>query len=424
MRIVRAILVVLCLLFSAWVASAQILGATEISDPAAQKLQASHMAQLRAVASTVQDHKFPYPFYFSRVLDIEQKDAERGDQRSVRFDRYNGQLMLLMTGNYYVSFAGVQVDRNERVRKVMEEVVAPLLQAAVPQFDKDDSFEGYALEFAYRVREKVMGVPSEHAENVVFIFPRAAAQHFVAAQSEGQTQAAILDSQVFVNAEPFTLWVGKDKPTEEEIAKIRQARKQKEKEPEVARPAGDAPGPNATVSSGLINPARIPSRIILPGTLTDLKLKYADRIASMQREMAAQAHFVTYASPDFVGFHQAIYLQLPLATKLDAGITGSRYKMAAMGFDEHIARLIRPTLAFFQDSTDFDGLVFSTSIAAAGKENSTAVEYFFPIAAMKCYAQYDCSGQQLLDAGFILINGERATLNLQMAESEREVQKQ
>ena len=49
--------------------------------------------------------------------------------------------------------------------------------------------------------------------------------------------------------------------------------------------------------------------------------------------------------------------------------------------------------------TDFDGLVFSTSIAAAGKENSTAVEYFFPITAMKCYAQYDCSGQQLLDAG-------------------------
>jgi hypothetical protein len=414
-------------LFAVWMmflgsmVQGQILGAAEITDPAAQRFQASHITQLQAVARSVQEHKFPYPFYFSRVLDIEQKQMERADQRGIRFDRFHGQLMLVMTGNYYASFATSVVDRNDRVRKVMEEVVTPLLQAAVPPLEKEEGFEGYALEFAYHVRDKVMGVQSEHAENVVFLFPRAAAQHFVAAKSEGQTQAAILDSQVYVDAEPYTLWVGKERPSDEEIAKIREARKSKSAAPEMAKaPAG---APSATVASSLIEPTQAPARIILPKTLSDLKLKYADRIASLQRGMGAEAHFVSYAAPEFIGFHQGIYLQLPLATRLDATLTGSRYKIAALAFDDHISHLVRPTLAYFHESTDFDGVVFSTSISQAGKDNASAVEFFLPFAAMKCYEQYDCSGQQLLDGGFVLINGERATLNLQLAESEREASK-
>jgi hypothetical protein len=31
--------------------------------------------------------------------------------------------------------------------------------------------------------------------------------------------------------------------------------------------------------------------------------------------------------------------------------------------------------------------------------------------------QFDCTGQQLIDAGFVLINGERVSLNLQAAET-------
>jgi hypothetical protein len=44
-------------------------------------------------------------------------------------------------------------------------------------------------------------------------------------------------------------------------------------------------------------------------------------------------------------------------------------------------------------------------------------EFFFPLSALRCYLQYDCTGQQLLDSGYVLINGERVALNLQSAES-------
>ena len=47
---------------------------------------------------------------------------------------------------------------------------------------------------------------------------------------------------------------------------------------------------------------------------------------------------------------------------------------------------------------------------------SEAVEFFFPLLSLRCYEKYDCTGQQLLDAGTVLINGERVALDLQIAE--------
>jgi hypothetical protein len=131
-----------------------------------------------------------------------------------------------------------------------------------------------------------------------------------------------------------------------------------------------------------------------------------------------QAHFVPYAPPDFIGFHQGAYLQLSIATQLDSAAIGSRYKMAALAFDEHIAHLVRPVLAHFQETSDFDGIVFSTTVKQPDKSSSEAIEYFFPLTTLRCFARYDCTGQQLIDSGFVLINGERSELNLQVAEAD------
>lgn len=53
------------------------------------------------------------------------------------------------------------------------------------------------------------------------------------------------------------------------------------------------------------------------------------------------------------------------------------------------------------------------------KDNASAeaVEFVMPMAAMRCYEQYDCTGQQLLNSGIVLINGERVGLDLQVAEA-------
>jgi hypothetical protein len=140
----------------------------------------------------------------------------------------------------------------------------------------------------------------------------------------------------------------------------------------------------------------------------------------MVRELDSRAHFVSYTAPAFIEFHKRRYLQLSLITTLSDRQVGSQYQLAALAFDEHISHLIRPVLSYLKAAGDFDGIDFSASVHIAsdsGPESKLAVEYLFPLTELRKYEDYDCTGQDLLNAGFVLINGERVGLNLQLAEN-------
>lgn len=402
-------------------AHAQVLLPVEIKDTVPRALQQKYLPELKAIAKEMDEHTFPYPFYFSRLLDIDEEKQQRADQRSIRFEKYEGQTVLMITGNYYAAYSADLMDSNKRVRKTMDAVVMPLLKAAVPPFANDDSFGAFAIEISHHVRRKVMGIQTENPENVVFVVPRAAAQHMVSATNDEQLQAALLDSQVFVDAEPFTLWVNGDRPSDEDIEKMRPHKPDKGMVEVASHGNSLAPvsTPEATVSPRLLKAPDMPVRLITPQTMASLKTNYAVAISRMTSGLKEQAHFVPYAPPGFIAFHQGAYLQLSLETQFDtAPATGSRYKLAALAFDEHISHLVRPVLAYFQQSSDFDGILFSTTVKQPDKSVAEAVEYFFPLATLRCFALYDCTGQQLIDSGFLLINGERSELNLQIAEAD------
>jgi hypothetical protein len=162
-----------------------------------------------------------------------------------------------------------------------------------------------------------------------------------------------------------------------------------------------------------------PPRDTSTQALSALQLSNQPVVDQIVKELEPQAHFVVYAPPKFVAFRQGIYLELSLNSTLPVSAAGSRYKLAATAFDDHLAHLIRPLLAYFKDAQEFDGIGFSTTIHLAGKSaagTSEAVEFFFPLSSLRCYEKYDCTGQQLLDAGTVLINGERVALDLQIAE--------
>jgi hypothetical protein len=142
---------------------------------------------------------------------------------------------------------------------------------------------------------------------------------------------------------------------------------------------------------------------------------------AMVRELDSQAHFVAGTPPAIIPFHNGHYLRLTVATTLPNNASGSQYRLAALAFDQHIAHLIRPVVAYLKSSAYFDGIDFSTTVRLAGDQNADAaplaVEFVFPLAMLRSYAQFDSTGQQLIDAGFVLINGERVGLNLQLAEA-------
>jgi len=375
---------------------AQVLSPSEIADLTTRGLQQSHLGELHAITTALERHKFPYHFYFSRRLDLSEREQERSDQRSIQFDNFRGQIVLKITGNYFAAYSAERMTKEERARQTYRDVMLPILQVAAPALARTEVPEAFALEISHHVIRKVLGVDTESPENVVLVLPKASAQLLVEAQDDAGRTAAVLGGTAYLNGTPVSLWPGESK--ESSMVPVSPA----------AAPA-TAP-PVLTASSR-------PDKAI-----ANLDAEFRDTLVRMLKELESQAHFVPYAPPSFITFRGGQYLQIPITTTLAAVDSGSQYKLAALAFDRHVAHLIRPVLPYFKDSTDFTGMDFSTTVRLAGvtaeSDGETAVEFIFPLNALRRYAQFDLTGQQLLDAGIVLINGERASLDLQVAEAD------
>ena len=212
----RTIFIFAGVVFAAWVvAAAQVVTPMELSDPKTQRLQQLNIKALTAIGSEISSHKFPYPFYFSRVLDLDMDKMKVADQRSIRFDVYKGQTVLEITGNYYGSYSADLMDPYARLKETFLQVMLPMLRIAVPHFPDDSVFSAFAFEVSHHVRQKALGVRSERPENVTLIIPIQAAQKLIDGRTDGQRQAAVLEASVFLNGEPYSLWLQEGAPSED-----------------------------------------------------------------------------------------------------------------------------------------------------------------------------------------------------------------
>ena len=285
---------------------------------------------------------------------------------------------------------------------------------------------------SHHITGKVMGVSMERPENLMVYLPQAAAIRLVAAKDDATQQAALLQGQVFLNAQPITIWLNGEGPQlagnapADDTSSASQTQASKAGV-EIVH-SGDGSGAEVAGTASAVpsfpkpkEPPPAPPRDTSSQALAGLQAANQELIGQIVKGLDAQAHFVTYTTPSFVAFRQGIYLELSINTNLPESAGGSRYKLAAVAFDDHVAHLVRPALAYFKDEPKFDGIGFSTTVHVAGKSaaasTSQAVEFFFPFSALHCYEKYDCTGQQLIDAGTVLVNGERVGLDLQVAEA-------
>lgn len=415
----RAALLAL-ILFLANSSLAQVVSPAAIKDPALRALQQEYVDELRTTGQDILQTKFDYPFYLSRKLDLDQAQQEHADQHSIRFDTYNGRTVIAITGNYYAAYASDKISSDERARDTFLKVVLPLLQATVPHFQSNRKVQGYAVEISHHITGKVMGVSMERPENLMVFLPQNAAVRLLGSKEDDARQAALMQGQTFLNAQPITIWLNGTGP---QLATAPEQTSSARMDVESASESDAAPSAETNSPSPASRKAKVPPqppRDTSPQALSSLQASNQQVVDQLTKELDAQAHFVPYAPPKFVAFRQGIYLELSLNSTLPASDAGSRYKLAAMAFDEHIAHLVRPTIAHFKEEQKFDGIGFSTTVHLTGKSaptTSEAIEFFFPLSSMHCYETYDCTGQQLLDAGTVLINGERVALDLQVAEA-------
>lgn len=428
MRRISLLLLCLCAVIS--VARAQVLPANEIKDPELRALQERNMDDLKQLGAEILKMPTDYPFYLSRKLDLDEAKQKWADQRSIQFDRFKEKVVLKITGNYFAAYSGEKMNSDQRARQTFLQIVLPILQAAVPRFQKNPSVQAYAFEISHHVLGKVGGVAVERPENVVVILPQAGAIRMVNAKDDTARQAALMLGEVFVNAKPATIWLSAEGP--------QIAQEAPPDDPSTAAQSANSagvevvhngeqeidklPSPVHVPTLKPVKPAEPPkpSRDTSPQALASMQSAIKPILDGMVKELDPQAHFVSYASPSFIAFRSGVYLELSINTTLAEAPTVSRYRLAALAFDDHVAQLIRPVLGYFKDDSQFDGLGFSSTLHLATKPgasaNSQAVEFFFPFPALRCYERYDCTGQQLIDAGTVLINGERVSLDLQIAE--------
>jgi hypothetical protein len=406
--------------------AAQVAALSKAKDPQAQLLQQRYNAQLRQLGADAAALHFPYPFYFSDTLDIDEARQKQLPQGSVHFDRFNGQLLLQITGNYYVSYSTKLLPPNQRARKTFEDVVLPLLKIAVARIDRTVPFDGYGFEIAHHVRNTVLKVDTEGAENLVMVVPRGVAERLTQAKDLETEQGALLESEVYLNGEPLTLWLtGDEAPAD--VKEHYLARR----DPKVADAAeAPPPEPGTLVSPHLIPESELLTRVrayakaphdVSPAKLEQLGTQYGDTARKLVTDLNAQAHFVEYAPPAFIAFRDGAYLQLNMITGLEQPAGSSQYRIAALAFDTHISHLLRPVSKYFHDNPQFDGIDFSTTVHQSAQPSSESVEFVVPLAALTCYAKYDCTGQELINRSVVLINGERVALDLQKAESDANV---
>ena len=424
---------IVVLMLAARLLQGQVVASIEIADPALRALQEKSFNDLKTVGENIAGHQFNFPFYLSRKLDIDERVQKRTDQHSIRFENYNGSTVIAISGNYYGAYAADKFNEAQRARRTFQDVVVPILKAVVPTFRGSTSVQGYAVEVSHHVISKTMGMPIERPENLMIYFPQAAAMKLVEAQNNFAMQGALIDADVLLNAKQLSIWL-----TDEDTTSV------EESAPPVAAPANPtltaaatpAAAPPSRTASGTpvspdidpapapappIAPPPIPLRDSSPQAVAALQSSIQGASNHMLKELEPDAHFVTYAPPAFIPFHQQVYLELSMTTALTEPPETSRYKLAALSFDEHISPLIRRVLTYFPGDQNFDGISFSTIVRLHTRPGTPtakalSVEFFFPLKSLRRYESYDCTGQQLMNDGIVLINGERVQLDLQLAE--------
>ena len=424
---VRLFLSTIVLVLANLAGTAQVLPLGKVSDPAARLLQQRYNQQLQQLSADLSALHFPYPFYFSQVLDIDEARQKQLPQGSIRFDNFNGRTVLAITGNYYISYSYATVTGNQRARKTYEDVVLPILKTEVARMDRAVPFDGYAFEISHHIRKQVLKVNTEGPENLMVMFPRTVAERLVRAGDVEGRQAALLESEVYLNGEPLSLWLtGDDAPADVKDHYLAHHDRGAAAKKTLAEEPAE---PGTLVNSSLVPESDLARQIRLqknsphdvsPLQLQKLQATYDATLQRLAADLKPEAHFVEYAPPAFVAFHDGAYLQLNINTDLEQPAGPSQYRAAALAFDTHVSHILRAVSKYFHDNPRFDGVNFSTTVRQPGNSRSQSVEFIVSFATLLCYEKYDCTGQELINRSMVLINGERVTLDLQRAEAEYE----
>jgi hypothetical protein len=441
----RAILVAvgLAMSFCARSSSAQV-SPSEILNPDLKALEESYLQQLKTLNQSIAKTKFPFPFYLSRFVGLDPAQQAEADSRGLEFVRFQDRVILKATGNYNAAYDTGRLTQNERAAGTFRTVVLPVLEQVTAALPHDLACDGIGFEISHHTRTRDRSYDYEGKETLVVVLDREDAWALSRASTDPERQELVNRSKVYVNGTEFGLSLMERDPLN--VQALPRSVPAKPDATSTARSSTAAgrssllksnlslppaspvvPPPVDTVSASpsptLPSPkAADPQPPIPPPTQAEadrLSEKYQSQLAALAKEGATKYHFVDYAPPTFVVFHDQLALQMTLRNSIQFGpAKGSIYKRAAQSFDLFLAPQLKDLSDQIPPGLEFQLFDFSVlnKLSPGAKGTSEAIEFICPRTALKQFVNAEITNQQLLDQSVVLVNGVRIALNLQLVE--------
>ena len=433
----------LAIAFSMQDASAQVSPA-EILNPDLKVLEETYFPQLKTLNQSIARTKFPFPFYLSRFVGLDPAQQAEADSRGLEFVRFQDRVILKVTGNYNAAYDTNRMTQNERAAGTFRTVILPVLDLATAALPHDVACDGIGFEISYHARSRERSYDFEGKENLVVVLDLVDAWALSRASKDSERQEILNRSKVFVSGTDFGLSLTERDPLNvQALPRSIPARPDATStarsstlvgrspllnsnhslpavSPAVAAPADPAPAnANPSLSSPKASdppPATPPSA---PADADRLNEKLQGQLATLAKEGSTKFHFVDYAPPTFMVFHDQMALQMTLRNSIQFGpVKGSIYKRAAQSFDLFLAPQLKDLSDRISSDIEFQLFDFSVlnKLSPGAKGTSEAIEFICPRTALKQFVNAEITNQQLLDQSIILVNGVRIALNLQLVE--------
>jgi hypothetical protein len=417
---------------------------SEILNPDLKALEQSYFQQLKTLNQSIAKTKFPFPFYLSRFVGLDPAQQAEADSRGLEFVRFRERVILKVTGNYNAAYDTGRLTQNERAASTFRTVVLPVLQQVTAALPQDLACDGIGFEISHHARIRDRSYDYEGKEVLVVVLDRDDAWALSRVSTDLERQEIVNRSKVYVSgaevglslterdplnvqalprsvpAKPDASSTARSSTTAGRSSLLRSNLSLPPASPIVSSPV-DSVSPSANLA--LPSPkAADPQPPIPPPTRAEadhLSEKYQLHLAALAKEGATKYHFVDYAPPTFMVFHDQLALQMTLRNSIQFGpVKGSIYKRAAQSFDLFLAPQLRDLSDLVSPDMEFQLFDFSVlnKLSLGAKGTSEAIEFICPRSALKQFVNAEITNQQLLDQSVILVNGVRIALNLQLVE--------
>ncbi|HXJ06255.1 MAG TPA: hypothetical protein VNH65_14215 [Candidatus Acidoferrum sp.] len=440
--------------FSVRTAIAQV-SPSEIQNPDLKALERNYFQLLKTINESIAREKFPFSFYLSRYVGLDPAKQVEADSRGLEFVRFQERVILKVTGNYNAAYDTARLNRNERAASTFRTVVLPILAQVTATLPRDIACDGIGFEISHHTRTKERSYDYEGKETLVVVLDRDDAWALSRASTDAERQEIVNRSKVYVSGTEFGLSLTERDPLNvQALPRSVPAKPDASSTARSSIEAGHSPllksrlslPSTATIDTPKRDPAaedRIPLTAIPvvsspeaaalppspppppaapPKTQADadrMSDRYRTQLAAFGKEGATKFHFVEYGPPAFVVFHDQIALQMTLRNTIQfSPVKGSIYMRAAQSFDLFLAPQLKDLSDRISPDLEFQLYDFSilNKLSPGPKGTSEAIEFICPRTALKQFVNADITNQQLLDQSFILVNGVRIALNVQLVE--------